>query len=114
VRGEAGYERTRALLAERGFTEDEVMPYTGDDFGSWAIALSHAPRLRIVWDGKDGWVIIQWEGVGVPRPPGYSPWEVPWEDLWIGKQPEDVTPDAVVKALEQLCAFANAARRGPA
>jgi hypothetical protein len=107
VRGEAGYERTRALLAERGFTEDEVMPYTGDAFGSWAVVLAHKPRLRISWDGKDEWAIVQAEIPGGSSTAGYEP----WEDLWIGKRPEDVTSEAAVGALERLRGFAAAARQ---
>jgi hypothetical protein len=107
VRGDAGYEETYKLVAERGFAVDEAQPYSGEHFGSWLIVVSTTPRLRIIWDGKDAWVSIQTELVGRPRPPGYSE----WEDLWIGKRPEDTTPSECVKALERLRDFATEARR---
>jgi hypothetical protein len=105
--GEVGYERMRALLAERGFDEGELWPHTGEAFGSWAITVSHAPRLRIVWEAKDEWVIIQGELLSIPRARGDSP----WEDLWIGKRSEDLTLDAVVSALERLRDFSSESQR---
>jgi len=98
VRGQGGYERTRALLTERGFEEDDAT-FNRDAFGSWVISVSHTPRLRIVWDAKDEWAIIQADLNGTIQ------------DLWIVKRPEDVTPDAVVRALERLRAYATEARR---
>ena len=98
---------TRALLAEKGFTEAEGgIRYTGEAFGSWVITLAHQPRLRIVWDGKDGWAVIQAELIRDRRTYGD-----PWQDLWIGKQDEDQAPDAVVRALEQLRDYATEVRK---
>jgi hypothetical protein len=107
MHGEAGFQATRRLLAERGFEEDEVVPYTGEAFGSWAVTLGTLPRMRIVWEAKDEWAIIDVELLDVPRPRGYSP----WRDLWVGKRPEDLTPEAVVQALENLRDFKSAAIR---
>jgi hypothetical protein len=100
VRGQGGYERTRDLLTERGFEEDDAT-FNADAFGSWVISVSHTPRLRVVWDGKDEWAIIQAELNGNVQ------------DLWIGKRSEDVTPDAMVQALERLRDYATEARRKP-
>jgi hypothetical protein len=60
VAGRTLYERTRALLAERGFVEEEAR-YDEEAFGSWLIAVDHRPRLQILWDGRDAWLIIQGE-----------------------------------------------------
>jgi hypothetical protein len=102
VAGRTLYERTRALLAERGFVEEETR-YDEEAFGSWLISVDDKPRLRILWDGRDGWLIIQGELLRV-RP------DDPWTDLWIGKQPEDVTAAAVVMTLEAVRDFAAEAR----
>jgi hypothetical protein len=102
VEGRALYDRTRALLAERGFVEEENS-YDEEAFGSWLITVDHAPRLRILWDGRDEWPIIQGELLGV-RP------DLPWTDLWAGKRLEEVTPAAIVMALESVREFAAEAR----
>ena len=101
------YERTRELLGECGFAEEDLIPYTGDVFGSWIVTVAGAPRLRVVWEGKDGWAVIQAELLGRPRPRGYPK----WEDVWIGKQPEDLVPEEVVKALERIRDLVTEARR---
>lgn len=102
------FERTRALLKERGFTEDELDPYTGQSFGSWYVTVVHQPRLRIIWDGKDGWMIIQRE---TNRPYHWDPLRKEWDVLWVAKRPEeDAAAEEVVNALESLRDFASDVR----
>src|SRR6266511_2864645 len=72
MHGEAGFQKTRALLVDRGFAEDDVQAYTGEAFGSWLVTLRTSPRLRIIWDGKDEWAIIAAELSSLPRPRGCS------------------------------------------
>src|SRR6266498_4007807 len=98
MHGEAGFQKTRALLVDRGFAEDDVQAYTGEAFGSWLVTLRTSPRLRIILDGKDDWAIIAAELSSLPRPRGYSE----WRDFWIGKRPEDIMPDAVVSGVQSL------------
>jgi hypothetical protein len=102
VVGRTLYEQTRVLLGERGFVESETR-YDEEAFGSWLIALENRPRLRILWDGRDGWLVIQGELLHV-RP------EVPWTDLWMGKQSEDASASAVVTALEAVRDLTTEAR----
>jgi hypothetical protein len=99
MRGEAGYEETRRLLAERGFVIDTAEPHTGEHFGSWWIVVSTTPRLRVIWDGRDEWAIVQRE------------LRTEWEDLWIGKRSQDTTPSECVQAVVRLSDFAIEAQR---
>jgi hypothetical protein len=65
-------------------------------FGSWLVAIEHSPRLRVVWDGKDGWAVIQLQTdeLFAGRPV--------WKDIWIGTTSEDQTPHGIVRALQSL------------
>ena len=106
MRGQEGFLATHSLLEKRGFVVTERRPHTGDAFGSWLIVVDTTPRLRIVWEAKDEWTVIQGELLHQARPRGQSE----WKDLWIGKRSEDVTPDEAVNALERLRDFAVEAR----
>jgi hypothetical protein len=99
-----GFEATRTLLEARGFTvsESEV----DSAFGSWLIVVEAPPRLRVLWDGKDQWAIVQGEVAGRSDS---SDWQR-WKDLWIGKRPEDWEATEIVKAVERLRDFAADAR----
>jgi hypothetical protein len=106
------FERTRALLHERGFAEVEVDPYTGQSFGSWYVTVAHEPRLRIIWDGRDGWMIIERE---TDRPYHWDARRREWDVLWVAKEPnEDAEAEEVVSALERLRDFASDARAADA
>lgn len=107
IAGQNGYDRTRALLSERGFAETPGRPYTGSSFGSWIIGVAHDPPLAIVWDGRERWSIIRAFDPNTTTAWGYSD----FYDLWIGKRPEDHTPDAVVGAVDRIHRFAVQARR---
>jgi len=72
--------------------------YSENSFGSWWIAVTRTPRLRIVWDGKDGWVYIQRETDEV-----FQAVRV-WRDLWTGRERRFQVPELVVRKLLDLIA----------
>lgn len=51
-----GFDRLKTLLAERGFTI-ERSEYHRKNFGSWLIVVASRPRILIVWDGKEPWLL---------------------------------------------------------
>lgn len=52
--------------------------------------------MRIVWDGKDGWVIIQHETS--ERFQGM----MVWKDLWTGRERHEQTVDFIVSKIHEL------------
>ena len=105
---EVALRENACAAQEHGFTEDEVDPYTGQSFGSWYVTVAHQPRLRVIWDGKDGWMIIQRE---TNRPYHWDPHQRDWDVLWVAKQPDDQTAaEEVVIALVNLREFASDVR----
>jgi hypothetical protein len=56
----------------------------------------------VIWDGRDGWAIIDWQ-----TDESFSGRPV-WKALWLGKKPEDQTPQEIVRALKSLTDFASA------
>ena len=89
------FERTSELLRHRGFTVGESS-YDPKAFGSWYVCVVRQPRLRIVWDGKDGWAIVQQETS--ERFQGMTV----WEDLWVGQERQTQTPEFVVSKFQVL------------
>lgn len=83
---ESAFESIRELLLERGLVVSESR-YDQRSFGSWYIYIATTPRLGLVWDGRDGWLYVRREGHGH------------WDDLWVGREARDHTPDAAVTAL---------------
>jgi hypothetical protein len=68
------YKQVRDRLAEAGFRESAAR-YDASAFGSWGVSMEHEPPLRVVWDGKERWLLVQREGAvesgrmsGSPRP----------------------------------------------
>lgn len=75
------FEVTFQLLTEAGF-KATLHEYDRMAFGSWWVELSSRPPLRVVWDGKDGWLIIQEKTDEVFNN------EPVWKDLEVIKEPE--------------------------
>lgn len=71
------YDRARALLrSEVGQIAESR--YSASSFGSWYITVSGEPSLRLVWDGKEAWLVVQrGTSAGI------------WNDLWILRKPVD-------------------------
>ena len=82
----------QALLRTRGLPVSEVAGHP-EAFGSWCVTLDTQPRLRVLWDGKDTWLIVQKETSEKFR--GASV----WQDLWIGRAPEEQTGNAALLAV---------------
>ncbi len=79
------YEEFREHLRLAGLQEVET-GYDDPSFGSWFITLEGTPQLRIVWDGRDGRLIVQ-----------YRPDDRTWKDAWIGDSEAAQKPEVVVK-----------------
>lgn len=93
-------EAVEAALGDSGFTV--VEGDTNGPFGSWYLTLEHDPRLRLTFDGRDGWLTIEWETdrfFGDLRQ---------WDPLWVGKSSEDLKVPMVMRMLESTRAFAEA------
>jgi hypothetical protein len=84
-----GFRETRSLLETSGF---EIVDERDDpaSFGSWFLVVSSEPRVRIVWDGKDGWLII-------PRQDGGDS----WSDWWIGRDESEQSPEVAVSKVAE-------------
>ena len=52
------FDAFRDRLRGEGFRETEARNDQAA-FGSWVITLDTDPPLRVVWDGKERWLIIQ-------------------------------------------------------
>ncbi len=76
---------TEALLRHSGYTITAAR-YHSQAFGSWYIQVAATPPLRVVWDGKDRWLILEEETTEVFNG------STVWRDLWIGKTRSDQTP----------------------
>jgi hypothetical protein len=75
-------------LASDGIQISEAS-YQGKSFGSWFIDVPHHGSLRrAVWDGKDGWLVIQSQSSGGN-----------WTDEWIGREAALQTVDQAVSRL---------------
>ena len=89
------FELTRELLRDRGFTVTGAA-HDPAHFGSWWVSVARQPPLRIAWDGKGDWVIVQRETGELfqGRPV--------WEDVWIGRDRETQTMELVVSKVQEL------------
>jgi hypothetical protein len=58
----------RAALRESEFTESFG--------GSWFIAIASEPTRRLVWDGKESWLVVEEETLELFN--GYPKWKDPW------------------------------------
>jgi hypothetical protein len=87
------FELTCELLHGHGFTVADSA-YDPACFGSWWVSVVHTPPLRIVWDGKDGWVSVQ-------RATGERFQGRPaWEDMWVGRARETQAVELVVSKVQ--------------
>jgi hypothetical protein len=92
----SAYDETLALLSAAGVPTRRSR-YDHHAFGSWWIEVATAPPLRIGWDGKERWAIVQ--SATAKRPP---PWDSdPWEYRWIGRKPEEQTPAMLVRVVAE-------------
>lgn len=83
------FETFRAAMRRHGFGETEAR-YDEAAFDSWFIVIGDPPAVRVVWDGKEGWLVVQQRREGE------------WVDVWLARDEADRTPDAVVGQLTLL------------
>jgi hypothetical protein len=67
--------------------------YSHLSFGSWLIRVTHVPALRLVWDGKAGWAILEVETADLHQGKPI------WRELWIGRHKEEHRASNVVRIL---------------
>ena len=84
------YEAVRSKLLELGYRE-QAARYDQSVFGSWFVEIEQNPPLRVIWEGKDGWLILQREAA-VGR----------WEDVWLAKSETERTLEALIRAVASL------------
>jgi hypothetical protein len=89
------FERTKNLLRSAliGVGSAEHRP---DVYGSWYIELAGDPALRIVWDGKDAWLMLQRKTselfLGAPV----------WENVVTLREVLDGGPESVVNRAVEI------------
>ena len=87
------YQRALELLTHRGVGV-QSQEYSERSFGSWYVVASIQPARRLVWDGKERWLIVEEEAAerfnGLPV----------WNELWIERSPHT---QSVEQALNALC-----------
>jgi len=66
--------------------------YDRSTFGSWEVQVTTSPPLRVLWDGKERWLILQQESEQV-----FAGARV-WKDLWIAEA-KSQTPEAAIGAV---------------
>jgi hypothetical protein len=76
------FRRAVDLLRELGYTVAEHK-YMRRSFGSWHVTIDATPQLRIVWDGKEGWLRV--DRKDLTEDP--EPWG--WETTWHIAHPQD-------------------------
>lgn len=87
---EEDFERACRQLISAGFTVSEAK-YEEQIFGSWYIEAvrSDLPAQQLVWDGKDGWLIVLTQS-----PAG------DWVDRWIGRKLEQHSIELALAQME--------------
>jgi hypothetical protein len=89
-------EKTEQLLAEAGLSTSS-QGVDGSAFGSWWVVVNVDPPMRIVWDGKDGWLIVQRQTTEL-----FTDQPV-WKDIWVGRDVADRRPErAVAVVVEEM------------
>lgn len=89
------FEHMKELLLSAGFDVDEAS-YHHDAFGSWLVGVRTVPRHRVVWDGKDRWLVVQKETSGT-----FQGLPV-WDDVWIERDAKDESSEQAVSKLSQF------------
>lgn len=92
------FEQTLRLIDTAGLAVAESN-YSEQSFGSWYISIHSSPGLRIVWDGRDGWLYVQQKSDQLH--PLNSSISI-WRDLWFTKESGNQTPKVVVEKLREL------------
>jgi hypothetical protein len=88
---EDDFLRSQHLFRDDGFAVGESW-YDGRAFGSWCIELTKDgfPKQGVVWDGKDGWLIVQALASSGS-----------WLDKWVGRKKSEQSPEAALAELNR-------------
>jgi hypothetical protein len=81
------------LRGERLAVKDSA--FDAKAFGSWWIEVVTDPPIRLVWEGKDHWAIVQTARRGPDSAKDL------WEDRWIGRGPDQDPVEVVRRVMEQ-------------
>ncbi len=83
------FNTLQALLVGAGL---EILDARFDQssFGSWFVTVGTEPRLRAVWDGKEGWVVVQKQT---------SARDSSWHDIWIGRDHDEQNAQRVAETI---------------
>ncbi len=85
----SAFKATHRLLKRARFKSTERR-YDRQAFGNWFIELSSRPPLRVVWGGKDGWLILQQRTEETFN-------DLPvWKDLKVVKEAQAQRPERVM------------------
>lgn len=68
--------------------------YAPESFGSWVVTAATSPIRRLVWDGKESWLIVQ-KTIALNEADA-----VVWEDSWIRRS---AGPESLCEAVEVMC-----------
>lgn len=86
------YQRASQLVAQRG-QRVQSQEYSEQSFGSWYLVASMQPPRRLVWDGKERWLVVEEETGerlnGLPV----------WRELWLERNPQTQSVEQAVTAL---------------
>jgi hypothetical protein len=63
VKNRNDFIRLQQRLQDAGLAIDEA-EYWQTLFGSWHVTVKTNPRRRVMWDGKEGWLLLQEETEG--------------------------------------------------
>jgi hypothetical protein len=89
------FEQIMNSISSAGFVIETVENHESNGFGSWYLVIRAEPRHRIVWDGKDGWLLIERE-IG-PAMQGFAEWDT----VWIGRDSREQSPTHVIAKLTE-------------
>ena len=88
------FETATTLLKDK-FGEIASANYNDKSFGSWFVELKANPRLRLLWDGKEGQLNVQRISKEL-----FNGFPV-WDNLWIEAAPKDIRA-TLLAAMVQL------------
>ena len=89
----SAFKATLRLLTTVGF--ESTHEYNRKAFGSWYVEIASTPPLRLVWDGKDGWLILQ------ERTDEMFNGQPVWKDLEVIKSSAEQTPERALSLVER-------------
>ena len=85
------FESAVSAVRDRAAVLDAA--YSEKSFGSWFVTAATVPIRRLVWDGKESWLVVQ-KRISVSESGA-----VAWEDSWIKRS---AGAENLREAVEQL------------